>query len=316
MVNYRNMAITNENGTEVFDLNEFGNYIMTSPTGLGIYRASEYIVVGNQRVRADNKATFQKITFNVLIMGERNDWENKYAQFRDFISRNIKNGFRLYYTPFEETRYIKCDINIVDKTEKDRANLPIKIEVQPLSLWLSDVVKESIQQESDDFNMFIFAENDYDEYSAVFDEVDDLEDDYERQVYAISFGASASQTATIVNSGFEPTPLNIRIYGVAVNPYVALKRYDNGEVVQSVKFSDLTIPDGYYLEINADATDTHIELVNISTGERFDKEDYADIDTNMYLTLPVGRFNITITDEGTDNKCFAEILYANQYYGG
>lgn len=316
MVSFRHLTITNEAQTERIDLNDFDGYLMTSPTGFGIYRTSEYITIGNQRVQTNNRQTFQKITFTVTILGERNDWEVKYANLRDFISRNIKSGFRLYYTPHEDTRYIKCDINIVDKTEKDRANLPIKFEVQPLTLWLTDEQKDSVQQDTEDDNLFAFTENSYDEYSADFELVEDLEDDYERPVYAISFGAFSLQVATLINSGTETTPLKIKIYGEAINPYITLKQYGRNNVVQSVKFNNLTIPDGYYLEIDADPISTHIELVNNETGERFDRSDYADIETNMYLTLPVGRYNLEVTDESGTNKCYAEVFYANQYYGG
>lgn len=411
MVSFRHLTITNEAQTERIDLNDFDGYLMTSPTGFGIYRTSEYITIGNQRVQTNNRQTFQKITFTVTILGERNDWEVKYANLRDFISRNIKSGFRLYYTPHEDTRYIKCDINIVDKTEKDRANLPIKFEVQPLTLWLTDEQKDSVQQYSDSENIFAFnseeleagaqtgskvidadnieskfisgentpyveslpsetrngykcnlknadgfvvsttynadlepstpqtitvtRSNDRDDftkyetidndwtdvgtqYYADFELVEDLYDEMDppRPVYAISFGAGSLQVATLVNSGTETTPLKIKVYGEAINPYITLKRYGRNNVVQSVKFNNLTIPDGYYLEIDADPVSTHIELVNNETGERFDRSDYADIETNMYLTLPVGRYNLEVTDESGTNKCYAEVFYANQYYGG
>lgn len=314
MVEFRHITITNEGNTERIDLNDFDGYLMTSPTGFGIYRTSEYITIGNQRVKTNNRNNFQKITFNVLILGERNEWENKYAKLRDFISKNLKKGFRLYYTPFEETRYIKCDINIVDKAEKDSANLPIKLEIQPLTLWLVDDRKVSIRQsEAEENNLFIFAEAD--DYSAVFRFQQDRTDEYGRSVYSISFISNDFQVATLNNVGMEDTPLKIRIYGKAVNPFITLRKYGGG-VVQSVKFNDLTINAGYYLEINSDATDTHIELVNIETGARFDRENYADISTNIYLTLPVGKYDIEVTEESEEQGGYTEVYYSNQYYGG
>lgn len=314
MVSFRQVTITNEAQTERIELNDFDGYIMTSPTGFGVYRTSEYITVGNQRITSSNKPTFQKITFNVLIEGARSTWEEKYAQLRDFISRNIRNGFRLYYTPHEETRYIKCDINILDKTEKDRANLPVKLEIQPLSLWLTDVQKDTIQQTASTGNLFAFKLNSYDEYSASFSEAEDMEDEYSRQVYAIAFGSGGVQIATLNNTGAETTPMRIRVYGRAVNPLISLKKYGSGQVVQYIKFNNLTIEDGYYLEINSDPANTYIELVNQSTGERFDREDYADIESNMYIVLPRGNFILSVTDEAETGK--ADAFFANQYYGG
>lgn len=314
MVEFRHITITNEENTERIDLNDFDGYLMTSPTGFGIYRTSEYITIGNQRVKTNNKNNFQKITFNVLILGDRNELENKYTKLRDFISRNLRKGFRLYYTPFDETRYIKCDINIVDKTEKDRANLPVKMEIQPLTLWLIDDRKVSIRQSgSEDDNLFIFAEDD--DYSAVFRFRQGRTDEYNRAIYSISFISNVLQSATLNNVGMEDVPLKIRIYGKAVNPFITLRKY-GGAVVQSVKFNDLTINSGYYLEINGDATDTYIELVNISTGERLDRESYADIETNIYLTLPVGKYSIEITEESQEQEGYTEVYYSNQYYGG
>lgn len=315
MVNFRQVKITNEAQTESIELNDLDGYLMTSPTGFGIYRTSEYITVGNQRVQTNNRATFQKITMNVLILGERSSWEIKYANLRDFISRNLKKGFRLYYTPHEETRYIKCDINIVDKTEKDYANLPIKLEIQPLTLWLTDDKKDSVQQSFTSENSFTFNQNAYNEYSATFDLVNDYTIGGET-VYAISFIGNSSTVATVINNGMETSPLKIRLYGLAVNPRITLSKYGNGSVLQEVVFRDLTIQDGYYLEIDSEPTNTHIELVNISTGERFDRESWADIESNMYLILPVGKYNISVEDESGTNKCYAEIFYSNQYYGG
>lgn len=313
MVSFRQVTITNEAQTERIELNDFDGYIMTSPTGFGVYRTSEYITVGNQRITSTNKPTFQKITFNVLIMGERSSWEQKYAVLRDFISRNIYKGFRLYYTPENETRYIKCDINILDKTEKDRANLPVKLEIQPLSLWLTDVQKDTAQQTASGGG-FKFVANDYDEYSAKFGAISQVEDEYGRQWYAIMFRGSGSQVAVLNNAGAETTPMKIRIYGRAVNPIVFLKKYGSGQVVQFIKFNDLTIPEGYYLEINSDPTDTYIELVNQTTGERFDRESYADIESNMYIVLPQGQFILSLTDDAETGH--AEAYFSNQYYGG
>lgn len=313
MVSFRQVTITNEAQTERIELNDFDGYIMTSPTGFGVYRTSEYITVGNQRITSTNKPTFQKITFNVLIMGDRSSWEQKYAVLRDFISRNIRKGFRLYYTPENETRYIKCDINILDKTEKDRANLPVKLEIQPLSLWLADVQKDTAQQ-TGSTGGFRFVANTFGSYSAKFSAINSVEDEYKRQWYAVIFGGGGSQVAVLNNAGAETTPMKIRIYGRAVNPIVFLKKYGSGQVVQFIKFNNLTINEGYYLEINSDPTNTYIELVNQTTGERFDREDYADIESNMYIVLPQGQFILSLTDDAETGH--AEAYFSNQYYGG
>lgn len=321
MANYRQFTITNEARTESIALNDFNGFLATTPTGLGIYRESEYINIGNQRVATNNMQEFRKITLNVTILGERLTWEQKYANLRDFISRNLKNGFRLYYTPQDQTRYIKCDILIADKGEKDRGNLPIKLEIQPLTLWLDDVQVESVRKEVEGENLFEFKLNenltdDYGRpwYSANFEPMNYVIED--RDVYAISFGSIASQLTTLNNTGTETTPLLIRIYGRAINPYITLRRYGSDLVEQSISFSGLTIESGYYLEVNSDPTDTHIELVDMATGERFDRASFADIDTNIYIQLPTGKWTIEITEESGEEECYAQIFFANQNYGG
>ena len=322
MANYRKFTITNESRTESIELNDFYGYLATSPTGLGIYRENEYITVGNQRLTTNNRQAFQKITMTISILGERKNWEQKYAQLRDFIGRNLKQGFRLYYTPHEVTRYIKCDILMADKTEKDTGNLPIKLEIQPLSLWLDDVQVETVKKEVADENMFEFKANEdlTDEYgrpwySANFEYIEDFQiDGY--NVYGISFGAITSQITKLNNTGTENTPLVIQVFGRAINPYITLTNAKNNETYQSVSFSNLTIPTGYYLEISSDTADTHIELVNMQTQERFDAEEYADIDSNMYIELPTGEWNIEVTEESGEDESYTKIFFANQNYGG
>ena len=319
MADFRHITLTSEDLTESVDLNDFNGYLATSPTGFGIYRTNEFVTIGNQRIQSDNRNTFQKITLNVLILGERKTWEQKYAYLRDFISRHLNTGFRLYYTPQNDTRYIKCGINIVDKTEKDRGNLPIKLEIQPLSMWLTDNTKETIKKAVSG-NLFQFNEHTYDEetyYSATFDLLDDVVDDYGRDYYAIGLGYSAPQVVTLNNAGNEETPLVIKLYGKATNPYITLKRRGTGTVSQYIKFNNLTVNNGYYLEINSDPLNTHIELVNNITGEKFDRESYADIESNMYITLPVGEWDIEFsTEDVTETGAYAVVFFANRYYGG
>lgn len=86
--------------------------------------------------------------------------------------------------------------------------------------------------------------------------------------------------------------------------------------MQYVNFPSLTINEGYFLEINSDPTNTFIEQVDRTTGERVDREDFANLESNMYLSLPKGRWILEVVDEEQDGKCFTEVFYANQYYGG
>ena len=314
------VRITDADNINGIDLNDFDGYLMTSPTGFGIYRVAEYITIGNQRVSVDNKPQFYKITFNIDIFGKRPEMEQKYAILRDFIGKNIHKGFRLYYTPLDKTRYINCDILVADKTQKENAYLPIRLEVQPKSLWLDDVKRSSVQQADETgVNLFEFKEreiNGVTQYSASFDLVDGLFDEYDKPYYAVSFSSGTINQVLLYNGGQETSPLLIRVYGVAINPIIRLAEYGSNEVKQIIEFDNLTIEQGYYLEINSDPENTYIHLVNAKTGERFDRENYAKLESNIYMTLPTGNWVMTISDESGVNQAYTDVFYSNQYYGG
>ena len=299
---FRYVRIANVDNTTSIELNDFDGYLMTSPKGFGIYRIAEYITIGTQRVMVQNKAQFNKITFNIDIFGTRAEQEQKYAKLRDFVSQNIANGFKLYYNPLNEERYIECDILIVDKTEKALGYLPISLEIQPKTLWLMDVQKTSAllstKQNANEFILpasFLPDENGY---------------------YAIEFGRAEVGVALLENAGIDTTPMLIRIYGHALNPRLILIKYGSSEASQISSFTDLEIPDGYYLEINSNPRNTYVHLVNSATGERLDRESYVNLETNVYMNLPKGKWNLLVEEESQEGKCYIEVFFSNQFYGG
>ena len=60
---FRYVKITDVDNTTSIELNDFDGYLMTSPSGFGIYRTVEYVTIGNQRVMVANSNSFNKITF-------------------------------------------------------------------------------------------------------------------------------------------------------------------------------------------------------------------------------------------------------------
>lgn len=299
---FRYVKITDVDNTTSIELNDFDGYLMTSPSGFGIYRTAEYVTIGNQRVMVANSNSFNKITFNIDIFGTRTEQEQKYAELRDFISNNIDNGFRLYYRPLDNTRYVECDILIVGKTEKALGYLPISLEIQPKTLWLQDVQKTSVAVSTDsNVNQFIlpasFLEN-------------------ANGYYTIAFGRSDVSVALLENAGIDTTPMVIRIYGHAVNPLLTLIEYGKSEAVQVVGFNDLEIPAGYYLEINSNPKNAYVHLVEEKTGYRIDRESFVNLETNVYMRLPKGKWNLLVEEESQEGKCFIEVFFSNQYYGG
>lgn len=313
----RQIWLTDKDNKERFDFSAFGSFIFTSPTSLGIYREKGFLVVGNQRIETSDLPTFKSITGTIIIKGKYSELEQKYAQFRDFISRHIKSGFRLYVKTQANVgaRYINCSIESIDKTEKTTANtMSVPITILPKSLWLGDVVGASIQKVINPVGMFRFEQRDGGRYSARFEQRD-YEDEYGRTYYSMKFGGSSYSEAYLYNGGEETTPLIVRIYGQSTNPFVKLKDYQSGQIVQSVKFEDLIVPDGYYLEINSNPEDSYIELVNESTGERYDVEDYASHDTTVFMKLPVGNYILETSDDVADNTVTTRVFFANQYKG-
>lgn len=316
----REIWLTDINNEERFTFNNFGDYTFTSPTSLGVYRSKEFLAVNNQQIEISSLPAFKNITGTIIIKGANKDLEAKYAVLRDFISKHNKKGFRFYVKTQEsrEARYIKCAIDSLDKTEKATANtMLVPINIIPKTQWLGEVVGVSVVQSVDVEDIFTFKAQEINGntiYSAKFAERE-FTDEYGRTYYSIAFASGDISSTTINNDGEETTPLIIRVQGEAVNPYIALKEAQTGEVLQEVKFNNLTVPNGSYLEINSDPETTYIELVNEQTGERYDVEDFADEETSVYLNLPVGQFVIEASDDIAENVVQTRVL-AEQRFGG
>lgn len=315
----RKIWLTDANNLNRFDFTAFGDFIFTSPTSLGIYRQQEFLNIGNQRIKISDVPTFKSITGTIIIKGKYSELEAKYAKFRDFISANEKAGFRLYVQTQENVsaRYIKCDIDTIDKTEKTTATIMLPISIQPKSLWLGDVASVSVEQSVSVPNAFSYtAQNIGGQtiYGFGYIERDEMYNEFGNQVYATAYGLGSISQVPVFNSGEEETPLRIRIYGEAINPLVLLKTKE-GEVLQSVKFSNLTIDASHYLEINSDAEFARIELVDKATGARADVEDYADQDTNIFIRLPVGEYTLQTSDEVPTNAVTTRVDFPLQFKG-
>lgn len=313
----REIWLTDAENKEMFKFSSFGDFIFTSPTSLGVYRSKNFLIVNNQQIEVEDIPSFKNITGTIIIKGLNSELETKYAQLRDFISKYIKTGFRLYLKVRENVsaRYINCAIDSLDKTEKSTANtMLIPINIIPKSLWLGDVEGTSITQSVYVDGIFRFAEQNNGEYGARFIERP-LNDEYSNTIYSIAFSSGSISQSFIFNSGEETTPLIIRVYGKAVNPYIKLKDYNTGEILQSVKFNNLTVADDSYLEINSEPDRTYIEVVNITTGNRTDVESYVDESTNIYMNLPVGSYVIEASDDVENNVLQTRVFFTNQYKG-
>lgn len=307
----RKIWLTNSANTDKFEFTDFGDFIFSVPTSLGIYRDKDYLIINNQRIKITDVPQYKDITGTIIIKGANKDLEAKYARLRDFVSKHNNSGFRLYVKTQENKaeRYVKCAITSLDKSEKSTANtMLIPITLQPQSLWLGDVSGVSVAQSEDVAGMFKFIDG-----SASFIERD-FNDEFGNKYYSIAFSQSAISQAIVFNSGEETTPLLIRVYGEAVNPHIKLQDFNTGEVLQDVKFNNLTIPKGSYLEIDSNPESALIELVD-ADGVRTDVEEYAQQDTTIFMNLPVGNFVIEVNDEIVNNAVTTRVFFTNQYKG-
>lgn len=307
----RQIWLTDKDNIERFDFSAFGDIVFTLPTSLGIYRQKNFLIVNNQRITVQDVPSFKTITGTIIIRGLYSELESKYSRLRDFISKHIKNGFRFYLKTEENkpARYITCDIDTLDKTEKVAGTIVAPISILPKSLWLGDVSGTSIAQQVSVNNIFAFAD------TVKFVERPDMVDEYGKTYYSAAFSDSATSEAFVFNGGEETTPLLIRVYGEATNPYIRLKDFETGQVLQSVKFNNLIINSDSYLEINSNPEFAYIEVVNKITGERYNVENFADQETTIFMNLPVGRFVIETSDEVASNVVDTRVFFTNQYKG-
>ena len=308
----RKIWLTNSDNSQKFEFTDFGDFIFSAPTSLGIYRQKEFLIVNNQRIEVNDVPSFKAITGTIIIKAPNKDLEGKYATLRDFVSKYNDTGFRLYVQTQEtkQARYINCAIESIDKTEKATANtMLIPITILPKSLWQGDVDTASIVQSINVEGSFRFSGEGVRFSNRQF------ANEFGNTVYGVAFTSGVLSQALLFNAGEETTPLVIRVYGEAVNPFIKLRDFETGEILQSAKFNDLTISAGDYLEINANPDKAYMEVVNIATGERRDVSDYVQQDSNAYLNLPMGNYVLESTDDVSTNAVATRVFFTNQYKG-
>ena len=117
---YLKLASAKNPDNDFIELNDFNGFLCTSFQQLGISRSLEFLSIKNRQFSVNNKPAFKNYTLKIEILSKYSEYEAKYRQFNTFIDRNKKDGFRLYYRPYDgmELRYCLCDIEKLEKTEK------------------------------------------------------------------------------------------------------------------------------------------------------------------------------------------------------
>ena len=272
----REFRIVGQKTGKEYSLNDFNKYLLTLPTGLGFKYNNEFITVGSKRIKVSSEREFENFTGTIEVAGAtKDDWEKNYNELRDFISANKSSGFRLYYKNRQQgERYIYCDINVLEKTEKSSYAILVPVEFEPKSLWLNDVTfsteATSIEVENNtmSFMQDTYFSGDYQyNYGFLLDET--------LQQYDYSFITNPVGEADVVNNSDEETPMEIIIYGECVNPYIQMIDV-NGNVVQSARIY-VSLTDNDSLTINSDP-----ENLSIIVTRGDETEDITtDIDTSL-----------------------------------
>lgn len=303
---YLKLASAKNPTTDFIELNDFNGFLCTSFKDIGISRRLEFLTIKNRQFVVDNKTNFKKYSLTIEILSKYSEYERLHRELITFLDRNKKDGFRLYYRPYNgmDLRYCLCDIVNSVKIEKMQ---PVVLTLSQGSLWLGEKqIKETTPAVDEQENLYAFTDDGNGYYSASFAL------DEETNNYCIEFYNGALTEVVVVNSGYNEIPLNIRIYGECANPVVSL--YKKGESVP-IKTIELNakISKGYYIEILADVINNGIWYVKENTDW---KQPYDDVVNNEngspYIYVDNGEYIVRVVD-GSQNIVNAKISYQEEY---
>lgn len=303
---YIKLASAKNPDIDFIELNDLNGFFCTSFQSLGINRKIEYLPIKNINISVDNKPEFNTYSLIIQILSKYSEYETKYRQLITFIDRNKKVGFRLYFKPYDNVnmRYCLCDIEKSVKTEKLQ---PITLTLKQKSMWFGDEQTISTSQTEQSGNLFEFANDGNDYYSAGFY--------YDETVgiYCIDFFSGIETYANIINNSYNEIPLNIKIYGKSTNPIVSLYKKNENEPIRQLQIF-ANIDTGYYVEIKSSVLDNGIYYVNNATGEII--QDYSSLVNNKlgspFFYIDNGEYYIKVVDDG-NNETLCVTTYQEEY---
>ena len=295
-----------KDANKINTFSQFNGLLCTSFQTLGIKRKLDFLAVENIQFAVDNKPEFNKYVLTIEILSKYSEYEKEYGELMSFISRNKKEGFRLYYKACDnkELRFCLCDIESIQKTDKLK---PIVLTLAQSSLWYGKENKSTTAYSEQQGNLFEFKDEDgY--YSAGFYKDEDLTSDY----YCVSFYSNIETEAIIKNNSYNEIPLNIKVYGECVNPVIKLFRYGEEKPIMQTSVNAI-ISDNYYLEINANIKENGVWYVNKTTYEKIDISELVDNKLGSpYFYIGYGKYIITVEDD-VSNICVTDIFYNEEY---
>lgn len=303
---YLKLASAKNPYTDFIELNDLQGFLCTSFQTIGISRKLEFLAIKNRQFAVENKTNFKKYSLTIEILTKYSEYDAKHRQLITFLDRNKKDGFRLYYKPYEgmDLRYCLCDIESSQRPEKMQ---PVLIILSQNSLWLGEE-KQAItaQVVEEDSNVFAF-ENIDGYYSAGFYEDESIED-----YFCVEFFKGFAAEASIVNKGYNEIPLNVKIYGKCVYPTVLLFKKGEDEPIKKMQvFAD--VDEGYYLEVNANIRENGIWLVNNNTGHKIDYSELVNNELGSpYFYIDNGEYVVEVIDKA-NNACTTYVSYQEEY---
>ena len=301
------------------DLNDFNKFLLTNPSGLGVALTNEYIRILNKRINVKSEKDYVPITATIEVSGEtRSDWEWNYAELRDFITANAKDGFALYYSAIENReRYIVCDVKLLSKTEKSSYGILVPVEFEIRSNWLEDrqmrVDVDADEEKGLGFYEEIVSADEtntttetYYDYGFLFNTIgDEIE-------YNYKFTKGVKGEAELDNTGDSETPLLITITSPCLNPLIQI--LDANEVpVKSCRIN-VEVEEGQQLVINSDPENLDIYILT-ALNEKVPQIDKLDLSTDGFMQLPVGKYTLRVTDSN-ESSIGGEVNFSLQYLGG
>jgi len=292
--------------TDFIELNDFNGFLCTSFQTIGISRKLEFLSIQNTQFSVDNQTNFKKYTLNIEILSKYSDYEAKHRQLINFLDRNKKVGFRLYFKPYDgmDLRYCLCDIESSQRTEKMQ---PVVLVFVQKSLWFGEEkIVSTAQTVGDDEGLFAFVNNNgY--YCASFSQDKNI-----NGYYCMKFYDGISTEAIIVNNSYNEIPLNIKIYGECVNPVVSLFEKSSNKPIRSLQIF-ANIDQDYYIEINAKIGENGVWYVNGKTGEKIDYTESVNYEYGSpYLYVDNGEYVLRVTDSG-NNACLTNVFLQEEY---
>lgn len=302
---YLKLASAKNPDTDFIELNDFNGFLCTSFQSLGINRKLEFLAIKNRQFVVDNKTNFKKYSLTIEILSKYSEYEKKHRDLILFLDRNKKDGFRLYYRPYNgmALRYCLCDIESSQKTEKLQ---PVVLILSQCSLWLGEEKKFTTSQVVEDVeNLFAFT-NDNGYYSAKFGL------DENANEYCIEFYSGVSTEASLSNDGYNEVPLRIRIYGPCVNPIVSLFREGENEPFRQTQIFT-NVDDDYYIEINSNILENGVWYVNKNTDEKIDYSELVNNEMGSpYFYIDNGNYVVKVKDS-SNNICTTYIFFQEEY---